>query len=102
MIKRARGVLAELEATKHTGAALGAPDALPLFSFEPPSAPTPEPEPTRLRERLAALDPDAMSPREALAALYELKRLGKRTRRRPFRSAGPQLISPGDLLSWAR
>ena len=25
--------------------------------------------------RLAALDPDAMSPREALAALYELKRL---------------------------
>jgi len=28
-------------------------------------------------ERLAALDPDALSPREAQAALYELKRLAK-------------------------
>jgi DNA mismatch repair protein MutS len=29
-----------------------------------------------LAETLAALDPDAMTPRDALAALYELKRLG--------------------------
>jgi len=29
-------------------------------------------------ERLAALDPDALSPREAQAALYELKRLAER------------------------
>src|ERR1700694_1214462 len=28
-------------------------------------------------DRLAALDPDALSPREAQAALYELKRLAK-------------------------
>jgi len=28
-----------------------------------------------LQARLAGLDPDAMSPRDALAALYELKRL---------------------------
>jgi DNA mismatch repair protein MutS len=28
-----------------------------------------------LEERLAALDPDALTPREALAALYDLKRL---------------------------
>jgi DNA mismatch repair protein MutS len=75
VIRRARGVLAELEATKHTSAALGAPDALPLFSFEPKKEPAPEPEHDALREALAALDPDAMSPREALQALYELKRL---------------------------
>jgi len=78
VIKRARGVLAELEATKHTNAALGAPDALPLFSLEPPRAPAPEPEQDHdaLRDKLAGIDPDALSPREALTALYELKRLG--------------------------
>jgi DNA mismatch repair protein MutS len=32
---------------------------------------------TSLVERLAALDPDALSPRDALAALYELKRLAE-------------------------
>jgi DNA mismatch repair protein MutS len=31
-----------------------------------------------LESRLAALDPDALSPRDALAALYELKGLLKR------------------------
>ena len=31
-----------------------------------------------LEQRLAALDPDALAPREALAALYELKRLVER------------------------
>jgi DNA mismatch repair protein MutS len=36
------------------------------------AAPTPE---SGLRERLDALDPDALSPREALETLYELKRL---------------------------
>jgi hypothetical protein len=30
-----------------------------------------------LHDRLAALDPDALSPREAQEALYELKRLLK-------------------------
>ena len=75
VIKRARAVLADLEATKHTHTALGAPDALPLFSFAPEKAPEPEPEGDALRERLAELAPDEMSPRDALAALYELKRL---------------------------
>jgi DNA mismatch repair protein MutS len=74
VIKRARTVLADLEATKHTGAALGALDALPLFSL-PAKPETPELEADALRERLAELAPDEMSPRDALAALYELKRL---------------------------
>jgi DNA mismatch repair protein MutS len=38
----------------------------------PPAA---SPTESALREKLAALDPDALSPREAQAALYELKRL---------------------------
>jgi DNA mismatch repair protein MutS len=32
-------------------------------------------EPDALRERLDEIDPDALSPREALALLYELKKL---------------------------
>ena len=39
------------------------------------SPPEPEPAHDALREMLAALDPDALSPREAQAMLYELKRM---------------------------
>ncbi len=73
MIKRARAVLAELEATKHAGGALSSLDALPLFSYEPPPPPGPDP----LREALDGFDADDMTPRDALAALYELKRLAR-------------------------
>jgi hypothetical protein len=34
-----------------------------------------QPRSQALEERLAALDPDALTPREALAVLYDLKRL---------------------------
>jgi DNA mismatch repair protein MutS len=71
VIKRARAVLAELEATKHAGAALSSLDALPLFAYEPPAPAGPDP----LREALEGIEPDELSPREAQAALYELKRL---------------------------
>jgi DNA mismatch repair protein MutS len=68
VIKRARKVLADLEASRPSGTL----DVLPLFSYEPPpQAPARDP----LREALHALDPDALSPREAQAALYELKRV---------------------------
>jgi DNA mismatch repair protein MutS len=43
--------------------------ALPLFSHAP------EPARDELREKLAGLDPDALSPRDAQAMLYELKRM---------------------------
>jgi len=62
VVKRAKALLAELE-----GAPSSAP--LPLFTQSPPQDP--------LRERLAVLDPDALSPREAQAMLYELKRLAE-------------------------
>jgi DNA mismatch repair protein MutS len=70
VVKRARQVLASLEASRSSGSL----DALPLFSYEP-REPPPAPPPDELRVAVGALDPDAMSPREALEALYKLKRL---------------------------
>ena len=64
--------MGELEATRRNAGPLSL-DALPLFSFEP----TPAAEPARdlLREQLAGVDPDALSPREAQALLYRLKKI---------------------------
>jgi DNA mismatch repair protein MutS len=45
-----------------------------LFSANPPEAASPRPD-SPVLDRLEALDPDALSPRDAHAALYELKRL---------------------------
>jgi DNA mismatch repair protein MutS len=72
VLRRARKVLADLEATRPSCTL----DSLPLFSFEPhePAPPAPLAR-DELREALAALDPDDLSPREAHAALYALKRL---------------------------
>ena len=70
MIKRARAVLADLEATESGGARRC--DAAVLLR-----AAAPEPPPDPVREALDKIDPDALSPREAHAALYELKRLAK-------------------------
>ena len=52
-------------------------DDLPLFaSLSPPPPPEPPAPPAEdgLGEMLDGLDPDAMTPREALEALYRLKR----------------------------
>ncbi len=68
VVKRARNVLADLEAARPSGTL----DSLPLFAYEPPA---PQPARDELREALDALDPDAMTPREAHAALYALKKL---------------------------
>jgi DNA mismatch repair protein MutS len=73
VIKRARAVLAELETARRAGGALASLDALPLFSYEPPAPPGPDP----LREALDGIDPDELTPRDAQAALYELKRLAR-------------------------
>ena len=56
---------------------LGAGPQLGLFdaSAEPEVEFDEPDEPDLLRERLAEIDPDALSPREALALLYELKEL---------------------------
>jgi DNA mismatch repair protein MutS len=70
VVKRARQVLASLEASRSSSSL----DALPLFSYEP-HEPPPAPAPDELRTALAALDPDALTPRDALEALYKLRRL---------------------------
>jgi len=56
---------------------------LPLFAMvkKKADAPVPEPEETvppefaQVIEKLSAIDPDSMTPREALDALYALKKM---------------------------
>ena len=72
VVRAAKKHLAELEqATPETTS-----PQLGLFEAPSPASAEPaEPEPDRLREQLATLDCDALSPREALSVLYELKGL---------------------------
>ena len=67
VVKRARQALASLEASR-SNATL---NSLPLFSYEPREPPPPD----EIRAALAALDPDVIIPRDALEAIYALKRL---------------------------
>jgi DNA mismatch repair protein MutS len=69
VIDLARRRLRELEQTARRHAE-AASSQLSLFE-----APEPEPVSDRLRERLEAMDPDQMTPRQALDALYELHAL---------------------------
>ncbi|WEX09473.1 DNA mismatch repair protein MutS [Chelativorans sp. AA-79] len=75
VVERARDVLHRLEAGETGTKAARIVDDLPLFSaairHEPPKPKASD----RLREELTALDPDGMSPREALEVLYRLKRV---------------------------
>ena len=72
VLARAKSVLAKLEAGRDaTGGIAAGLDDLPLFAVLVQAEPTPDP----LLAALAATDPDALTPREALDALYALKRL---------------------------
>lgn len=76
VVRRAGFLLTALE--KHGGPrGAGAPlGALPLFAATEPAAnEDPSPNETPLADAIAELDPDRMSPREALDALYRLKAL---------------------------
>jgi DNA mismatch repair protein MutS len=77
VVARAKAVLDRLEAgRKQTGGLAAGLGELPLFA----AAAAAEPEPGEpLRERLDNLDIDALSPRDALEILYELKRLAMAT-----------------------
>ena len=67
LVRQARATLEALESKAQSGQA-----QIDLFA-PPPAAPSAEP--SALQRELAALDPDRLSPREALEALYRLKAL---------------------------
>jgi len=74
-VRRAAALLAALEKSGHA-----MPAELPLFAAleaEPsgPPEPLPEPPPDPVRHALAEIEPDRLTPREALDALYALKAL---------------------------
>jgi len=75
VISRAKAVLDRLEKARAETGGIGAGlGDLPLFAaaFEAEAEAV-----DQLRERLAAADPDALSPREALEFIYELKRIAE-------------------------
>jgi len=71
VIARAKQVLERLQKSEQSGTLSRLADDLPLFS----AAPQQKPEASALETRLAALNPDTLSPKEALEILYELKAL---------------------------
>ncbi len=77
VIERAKVVLEALEKGEREGGGRkhALIDDLPLFSAMP-SAPmrAAAKGPSKIEERIAALHPDEMTPLQALAALYDLKR----------------------------
>jgi DNA mismatch repair protein MutS len=74
VIERAKVVLAQIEAEDRVSPARRLIDDLPLFASARPAAP-PQTDSAlaALVDALAALNPDEMSPRDALEALYALK-----------------------------
>jgi DNA mismatch repair protein MutS len=79
VIERARVVLEALESGDRQGGArpMALIDDLPLFRAAPPlSAPAPKAAlPSAVENRLRAIHPDDLSPREALQLIYELRAL---------------------------
>jgi DNA mismatch repair protein MutS len=72
VLARARSVLSKLEEGRAaTGGIAAGLDDLPLFA----AAEQAQPEPDPLAAELAVVDPDALSPKEALELVYRLKRL---------------------------
>ena len=77
VVARARVVLDALEKGEREGATKPKAliDDLPLFAAAPAPQPAAPSGPSQIEQRLADIHPDDLSPREALAALYELKAL---------------------------
>lgn len=72
VVRRARDVLARLEESDRGAARAALAAELPLFATGAPPAPAHR-TPSLALETLDGIDPDALSPREALDALYRLK-----------------------------
>ena len=75
MLLRARDVLNQLESQNRERPASTLVDDLPLFSSLQ-LAPVPKPaKSSAIADELAAINPDELTPREALEALYRLKNI---------------------------
>ena len=77
VVERAREVLHRLEEGEVTGTTASLADDLPLFSAKVSREPAKPTERDELRDALSDLNPDEMTPREALEALYRLKAASK-------------------------
>jgi DNA mismatch repair protein MutS len=76
VIARAEEILQLLESGEQNGALARLADDLPLFgAARPKSGASSQAEPSVLEQALAAIEPDTLSPREALELLYRLKAL---------------------------
>ena len=71
VVARAKEVLQALEDGREGHKPLARIDDLPLFRIEPTK---PAPQANALEDALRAADPDALTPKEALELLYDLKR----------------------------
>jgi DNA mismatch repair protein MutS len=78
-VQRAKTILAELEAGARGSPVERLLGDLPLFAPRPAPEPESPPEPPKdlLREAIEAIDPDDLTPKAALEALYALKRLAR-------------------------
>jgi DNA mismatch repair protein MutS len=75
VITRAKAILTELERSDRERPKPALLDDLPLFAAARPAAPAASspPEPDPVRTALDAIDPDDLTPKQALEALYRLK-----------------------------
>ncbi|MHA1164394.1 MAG: DNA mismatch repair protein MutS [Alphaproteobacteria bacterium] len=74
-VARAQDVLRHLEGGERAGIAKDLADDLPLFAATPKPAPGKPSGPSEAEQVLQALNPDELSPKQALEALYEIKAL---------------------------
>ena len=73
VVERARQVLSQLEEGERTNPAQKLIDDLPLFAAEVRQKPAQKTEPSAVEDALATVNPDDMTPREALEFLYALR-----------------------------
>ena len=74
LLRHARAALEALEARKYAADA-----QIDLFAATPPRGALEPAEPSDVERAVAAIDPDMLTPKQALAALYELKALQGKT-----------------------
>ncbi len=75
VVARAEEVLATLEKGEQAGALTRLAEDLPLFAAMPRGAPAKGPSP--LEEALSKLEPDQLTPKQALEEIYRLRRLAR-------------------------